>query len=107
MAIDRKELYHISFYEYGEAYYGSSEGMRFRIGRRPLENVRYTPPEERGEAVLEVVVWPEPFSYAHTAEEDRIRKDFDFSEEGLDEAASWLERVREEEKERFSPQDAR
>ena len=90
MTIDPGELYGISFYEYGEAYYGSGEGTRFRVAREPLENVHYTPPDKRGEAVLKASVWPEPYSYASTDSaliEDRT---FPFSQEGLEAVLNWL-----------------
>ena len=81
MKIDPKELYSIGFYEYGEAYFGSCAGVRYRIAREPLKNVHYTPVDQRDPAVLLATVWPEPFAYG-TADE--------FSAEGLAAAAAWL-----------------
>ena len=88
--IDRKDLYPLTFYEYGEAYFGSSEGIRFRIAREPLENVHYTPPEKRGPAVLRASAWPEPMSYASADRARMLEKDFPVSEEGLVEICAWL-----------------
>ena len=63
MKIDPKELYSISFYEYGEAYFGSCGGTRYRLAREPLKNVHYTPVDQRDPAVLLATVWPEPYAY--------------------------------------------
>ena len=43
MAFHRKEFYSLLFYEYGEAYFASSDGMRARLAREPLQNVHWTP----------------------------------------------------------------
>ena len=91
MAIDANQLYHISFYEYGEAYFGSCSGMRYRVAREPLENVHFTPPDQRGEAVIAASIWPEPFSYASTDPSLIRTKSFPFSQGGLQEAAEWLD----------------
>ena len=57
MAIDRKDLFSITHYEYGEAYYGSCDGMRFRVARHPLKNVHYDPPQVRAEGSIRASVW--------------------------------------------------
>ena len=80
MKIDPKELYSISFYEYGEAYYGSCGGTRYRLAREPLKNVHYTPVDQRDPAVLLATVWPEPYAYGAA----------DPEAEGLAAAAEWL-----------------
>jgi hypothetical protein len=35
-------------------------------------------------------VWPEPFSFEKTPEEEKVYKEFPDEEEGLDEAYEWL-----------------
>lgn len=89
--ITRGELFPFVHYEYGEAYYGSCGSLRYRIAREPLENVHFTPPDKRSEAVLRVVAWPGPYGYAATDASRKTVKDFPFSEEGLEEAAVWLD----------------
>ncbi len=89
--MDAQTLYTIGYYEYGEAYYGSENGLRYRVAREPLENVRYTPPEKRGEAVLLASVWPEPYGYGATDESLIRNHEFPFSREGLEEAVKWLQ----------------
>ena len=39
MAIELKDFFAFTHYEYGEAYFGSYKGMRYRLAREPLENV--------------------------------------------------------------------
>lgn len=91
----RRELFPLSHYEYGEAFYGSYRGMRYRIAREPLENVHFIAPEKRSPAVIRVVVWPEPYSYAHTAEDQKVIRDFDYDQTNpeddvLDRVCQWL-----------------
>ena len=90
MKIDPKELYSISFYEYGEAYYGSCGGTRYRLAREPLKNVHYTPVDQRDPAVLLATVWPEPYAYGAADPETMTSSEFEFSAEGLAAAAEWL-----------------
>lgn len=91
MHIDPKELLHFAYYEYGEPYYGSFRGMRFKVAREPMKNIHFTPPDQRGEASFKVVIWPEPFSDAATPEEKKVVKEFLFTEEGLAQIAPYLD----------------
>ena len=90
MRIEPRELYSINFYEYGEPYFGSCDGTRFRVAMEPLKNVRFTPPDQRDPAVLLATVWPEPYSYGAADPETMISKEFPFSAKGLEEAVIWL-----------------
>ncbi len=92
------DLFPLTHYEYGEAYFGSYRGMRFRVAREPLENVHYTPVEKRSEATLQVTVWKGPYSYNATPKEERVVRDFAFTEEGLDEIGPYLNQYYQEHK---------
>lgn len=91
MAIEKAEFFNLTHYEYGEAYFGSCEGMRYRLAREPLENVFFTPPEKRSPAVLLASVWKEPYAYARTPEEEKTSATFEISEEGFDQAIRWIQ----------------
>lgn len=93
MALTAKDLFPIEHYEYGEAYFGSLCGMRFRVARDPLESVHSTAPEERGACTLRVSVWPEPDSYRTAPQETITSKDFPFTQAGLEAAAAWLNEI--------------
>ena len=41
-------------------------------------------------SVLEVIIWPEPYCYAKTPEENKQRTEFAFTAEGVAQAADWL-----------------
>ena len=86
----RKDLYGILYYLYGEANYGSYQGMRFRVARDPLEHVFYVPADKRGPAVLRAEYWTGPMNWASTPAEEKTAKDFEFSAEGLDQVSDWL-----------------
>ena len=90
MAIELKSFFPLSHYEYGEAYFGSYKGMRYRLAREPLENVKFTPLDKRGPATLMATVWPEPNSYAHTDDSLKTTENFEVSQEGLEKAVQWI-----------------
>ena len=65
---------------------GSYEGMRFRFAAV----MREFPDAEKektgnGKQVLEITVWEGPYAYDATLEEKKRRRDFEFSEEGIQE----------------------
>ncbi|MCI2049465.1 MAG: hypothetical protein LKJ76_07080 [Lachnospiraceae bacterium] len=102
MSIERDSLFRINYYRYGEAYFGSDRGMRFRIAREPLEDIIHNKPSDAKKIVLLATVWPEPLCFAAAGENSKESVEFDFSEEGLDAAYEWLCRKREEEEARWS-----
>ena len=96
-SIDRKSLWGLSHYLYGEAYFGSFRGMRYRVAREPLENVsgKVSDIADAGGELM-ASVWPEPYAYAKT-DQSLIRDErFAFSEDGMEQLCAWLnERVTE------------
>lgn len=85
--IKPEELYGIKHYDYGEEYFGSDKGMRFRVARQPL----MSKDDEEGRApVLKATVWYTPFSYENTPESDKKDKEFEYSKEGYEEMIGWL-----------------
>ena len=90
MAIDKHTFFNFNHYLYGEAFYGSYEGMRYRLAREPLENVFFVPVDKRGPATLRATIWPEPYAYGHTDTALMKSEDFEFSEEGLEAAVKWF-----------------
>ncbi|MBO4457871.1 MAG: hypothetical protein J5802_09135 [Butyrivibrio sp.] len=90
MAIERNEFFNLMHYEYGEAYFGSYKGMRYRLAREPLENVKFVPLDQRGPATLMATVWPEPYSYGKTDKALMTSENFEISEEGFDKAVEWI-----------------
>ena len=83
--IDRIDLFHLPFYK-KEAFTGSDRGLRFWIGKT---DTREEGAEEE-KLVLRVIIWPEPFALKHTPDEQKVTRDFPFSEEGLDEIYEWI-----------------
>jgi hypothetical protein len=59
-----------------EAYTGSMKGMRYRVKKEEEE--------------LSAVVYPEPYCYEATPEEQKIRAAFPFTEEGRGEVVDWI-----------------
>ena len=85
-----KNLHSLVYYEYGEAYFGSYRGMRYRIAREPLANVHFISPSKRDPAVLKVTIWPGPYNYSATPDELKTDREFEFSEDGLAQITPYL-----------------
>ncbi len=88
----RKSLYDVaSFYDKKAKLKASYEGMRYQV-----EQVA-----EGEEKRLRATVWPEPFCFEKTSEEQKEAKEFAYAEEGLDQAYQWLCDKYQEEKSRW------
>lgn len=81
--IMRKDVMPVNFLK-KENFTGSDRGMRYRMEK--------TDGEEK--TVLTVTVWPEPYGYDATSEEKKTRKQFDFSEEGIEQGVEWLNKMK-------------
>ena len=46
--------------------------------------------EVEDDTKLEVIIWPQPYCYAKTPEENKQRTTFEFSPAGVEQAADWL-----------------
>ena len=90
MAIELSTFFNLMHYEYGEAFFGSYKGMRYRLAREPLENVKFIPLDKRGPATLMATVWPEPYSYGVTAKSLMTSENFEISQEGFEAAVAWI-----------------
>ncbi|MDD5936315.1 MAG: GNAT family acetyltransferase [Clostridiales bacterium] len=74
----------LHFYDYKSAFTGSEGNMRYRIYKAEHEKE-----DGEKEALLSVTVWKGPYAFDHTKEE-KIVKEFPFTEEGQKEAVNWL-----------------
>jgi len=77
--IQREDILSMDFLKKTE-YTASHQGMRYR-----LEGVS----SETGK-MLKATVWPEPFNYFTTPEEEKQSELFDFSEDGIVDAIGWM-----------------
>ena len=75
-----KEKFHVLNYVKKEEYTASMEGMRYMLRKKDGEDG----------PKLETIIWPEPYCYAKTPEENKQRMEFDFTAQGVTEAADWL-----------------
>ncbi|WP_346663296.1 GNAT family acetyltransferase [uncultured Merdimonas sp.] len=60
-----------------EPFSGSHQGMRYYLRAK--------------DDVLTVFLYPEPWSFERTPDEDKIQKEFPFTQDGLAEALAWIE----------------
>ncbi|MCQ2080674.1 MAG: hypothetical protein MJZ11_03385 [Lachnospiraceae bacterium] len=72
-----KENFNILNYVKKEEYTGSMDGMRYMLKKISGEE-------------MEVIIWPEPYSYGHTDEGLKQRTTFPLSKEGVEEACDYL-----------------
>lgn len=72
-------------------YTGSFQGMRYRLRKK----------EEEDKKVLEAVIYPEPFCFEKTGEEEKEYQDFPFTDEGFQQAVDWLNKQYVEQKQRW------
>ena len=75
-AVIRESLFSFQFLK-KEVFYGSYRGMQYRIGKR--------------EDALEVCIYPAPYNFDYTPEEEKEYQTFPFSEEGYEQAKNYLE----------------
>lgn len=94
--IENKDSYGITWYEHGQPYFGSHRGMRFRLARNPMDDCFLTPPDKKSEAVFEAIVWPEPYCFEATPDEQKTTETFPFDMEGKEQMVAWLNKQYEE-----------
>lgn len=88
----RKSLYDVGeFYRKNAILNASFQGMRYRIMREAVEE----------NECLVATVWPEPYCFEKTAEEQKEQRRFPCTEEGLDAIYDWLCSTYEQEKEHW------
>ncbi len=102
MEIEVSSFFNLMHYEYGEAYFGSHKGMRYRLARDPLENVKFVPVDKREPATLKATVWPEPYAYGKTDPSLMISDHFEVSQKGLEEAVEWINKQYEDRKDEWN-----
>ena len=90
MEIELTSFFPYNHYRYGEAYFGSHKGMRYRLARDPLEMIVFKKKDELGPATLMATVWPEPYAYGKADKELMTSEHFDESPEGLEKAVAWI-----------------
>lgn len=81
--VRRTDLFHLSFYKKTH-FTGSYGGMRYYITKARESDAEDAPD------VLRAIIYPEPYNFEHTPDEDKTSRDFPFTEEGLDLACDWL-----------------
>lgn len=81
--IERKDVMPINFLK-KENFTGSFCGMRYRMAKDTVKE------GEEEKTVLTVSVWPEPYCYAATPEEQKTEEQFPFTEDGIVSGVEWL-----------------
>lgn len=95
--IDRKDLFNINFYK-TDPFFGSYRGMNYRIIKFMPESPSDAADHEDDttaspQEVLRVSTWPGPYIYDVTPDEQKVHADFPFSNDGLTEAADYLNQI--------------
>lgn len=74
--LNKNDLVPINYYK-KEPFYGSYLGMRYRI--------------VKSEDILLATIWPEPYNFDSTPDEQKHSAEFEFSQAGVEQAYAWLE----------------
>ncbi len=82
--IQKTDLLNINFYK-KECFTGSCRGMRYLIKKAAADSA-----DGESSDLLHATVWPGPYNYESTADDQKKTAQFPFSEEGLRAAADWL-----------------
>lgn len=107
--IDIKDVMPISFLK-KEPFTGSFQGMRYRIEKAEVSledtseenNDTETKKPSETETVLKTFIWPQPFCFDKTPDEQKSEKNFEFTSEGLSQAVDWLNERYIKEKKRWT-----
>ena len=78
--INENEIMPFNFFKYGGRYSGDHEGMRYAIERTG----------EKPDFILTALVWRGPYASTSVAAEEITNKDFEYSENGRNEAINWI-----------------
>lgn len=68
---------------------GSNSGMRYRLEKYEKKSTSEDG-EERVDKYLLCTIWPEPFNFHTTPEEQKERKEFSFDRDGVEDAVAWM-----------------
>lgn len=79
------------FYDKGAVLKASFQGMRYQVERWQQDE----------ETVFRATVWPEPFCFEKTAEEQKEYHTFPYTEEGLEAVYDWLCKQSDDERDRW------
>lgn len=80
MKIKDTDIYQLKYFTYKKPFTGSMENMRYHIAQK----------KEEEDTFLEAAVYPQPYCWEETPEEQKQRKLFEFSEDGRHEMIEWL-----------------
>ncbi|MBP5223894.1 MAG: hypothetical protein J6Z35_12155 [Lachnospiraceae bacterium] len=89
--IDRNDILSMEYLKKTE-FTGSHAGMRYR-----LEGIA----GEDGNKKLKVTVWPEPFNFFMTPDDQKQSEIFDFNDDGVEDAVRWMNARLFEDKEKW------
>ena len=88
--IVREDILSMEYLKKSE-YTGCHQGMRYRLEGVTVEEQK----------MLKATVWPEPFNFFTTPEEQKENKLFDFCEDGVIDAIAWMNDCLFEKKDRW------
>lgn len=78
--IQREDILSMEYLKKTE-YTACHQGMRYRLEQAA---------DKTGEKKLKATVWPEPFNFFKTPDEQKTSAFFDFSEDGVVDAVAWM-----------------
>lgn len=102
--IERDDVMPLNYYK-KLGFSGSHKGMRYLL-RKSTEKVQEMgkngEQEETSVDYLEAVIWPQPFNFEVTPEDEKQAKQFPFTDEGILLAIEWLNGQYQAQRERWA-----
>lgn len=88
--ITTEDVLNMNFYK-KEKFTGSYKGMRYLLKKDSIEQPSETPDTVlETKTVFRCYIWPGPYNFDSTPDEQKISKVFDFTEEGKQQAVDWM-----------------
>lgn len=89
--LKRSDILSLNYYNYAQPFFGSNKDIRFRIAREPMVHFQWGDKELlKISPRLLVILWKGVYSFDKTPKEQKVRREFAFSEDGLSEAVEWI-----------------
>ena len=88
--ITTEDVLNMNFYK-KEKFTGSYKGMRYLL-KKDIEELPSTTPDTPPETktIFRCYVWPGPYNFSSTPDEQKLMAVFDFTAEGKQQAVDWM-----------------
>ncbi len=101
--IERKDVMPLNYYK-KLGFSGSHKGMRYLLRKSTetvVQDVENGEKEEKSVDKLEAVIWPQPFNFEVTPDDEKESEQFPFTDEGILMAIEWMNEQYQNQRDRW------